>query len=111
MFYGLSWCSNSKESACNVGDQSSTPGLRRSPGEGRTSSSGDSISSNRDCFVDHNCPSVTYTAILTLAEGSMIWMWHGLFKPFALKGSVLLGFSYKVLVLPRIPLQLCLLVL
>ena len=64
-----------------------------------------------DCFVDHNCPSVTYTAILTLAEGSMIWMWCGLFKPFALKGSVLSAFSYKAPVLPRIPLKLCLLVL
>ena len=32
--FELPWCSASKESACNAGDQGSIPGLERSPGEG-----------------------------------------------------------------------------
>ena len=32
---GPPYCSASKESACNVGDLGSIPGLRRSPGEGK----------------------------------------------------------------------------
>ena len=31
---GLPWCSDGKESACNVGGLGSVPGLGRSPGEG-----------------------------------------------------------------------------
>ena len=31
-YYGLPWCSNSKESACNSGHLGSIPGLGRSPG-------------------------------------------------------------------------------
>ena len=31
---GLPWCSDGKESACNVGDPGLIPGLGRSPGEG-----------------------------------------------------------------------------
>ena len=34
--------SDSKESACNAGDQSSIPGLGRSPGEGHTPGEGNS---------------------------------------------------------------------
>ena len=33
LLYGLPWCSDSKESACNAGDLSSILGLERSPGE------------------------------------------------------------------------------
>jgi len=32
--YGLPWSSDSKESACNVGDLGLIPGLGRSPGKG-----------------------------------------------------------------------------
>ena len=31
---GLHWCSDSKESTCNVGDLGSVPRLGRAPGEG-----------------------------------------------------------------------------
>ena len=32
--YGLPWCSDGKESACNAGDLDSIPGLGRCPGGG-----------------------------------------------------------------------------
>ena len=35
MFLGFSGGSDGKESACNVGDPSSIPGLGKSPGEGK----------------------------------------------------------------------------
>ena len=49
---GLPWWPAGKESTCNAGDLGSTPGLRKSPGEGKGCPLQDSgLENSVDCIV------------------------------------------------------------
>ena len=92
LLYGLPWCSDSKESACNVGDLGLIPGFRRSFGEGNgypLQYSG--LENSMDCVVHRVSKSWTQLShFLFSSYGCVGWL--------VLARRFLLGVSYAVLV-------------